>query len=206
MTTVPSNRDPWRWPTLALWVFFFLLGLYPGLAFQFLRDAGHVNTWNALVNSEHLITLMCAGFLAFFVSQVSQRGGMDPYAARARGLVVFLLALTAFLPIRLDQIALYARIPVAGSRHLLYLVATTKCLAWLYLLSLLIQYYLVSGPKTFYRLPTILPSVREHSADVIPMPSSAKPQGNGHTTPVSSDSLDEDVVAVVVDDEQTPKS
>jgi hypothetical protein len=153
--------DPWRWPTLALWVLFFLVGLYPGLTFQWLREAGHVTTWSALVNSEHLITLMCAGFLAYFITRRAQDGGMPGAAARARGLVVVLISLTAFLPIRLDQFAQYAQVPVAGGRNLLYLVAATKCLTWLYLLSLVIQYYLVSGPKAFYRVPTLLPSVQE---------------------------------------------
>lgn len=160
--TTPSNQfDPWRWPTLALWVLFFLVGLYPGLVFQWLRHVGRVDTWSALVNSEHVITLLCAGFLAFFIAQRAREAGMAAVPARARGLVAGLMGLAAFLPIRLDQILQYAQIPVAESRHLLYVVAATKCLVWLYLLNVLIQYYLVCGADVFYRLPTILPSARE---------------------------------------------
>jgi len=162
MTAPHPDRDLWRWPALLLWLIFFLVGLLPEKTFFLLRDLGYVATQNASVNSVWLPVAAMAAFLTFFAYYVCREANLDPGEAEGKALQIAVFALLAFLPLRLEQFKEYLLVPVPEHRRLLIGACTVKCVAWLYLLSLVIRYYCWKGGRVFTLLPSAFSS-RQHS-------------------------------------------
>ena len=130
----PQNTlDLWRIPILVLWAAFFAVGLYPEWVFDHARELGQVAAQRALINSAWLITLSWAGYLGWFTLTRCREAGDSPSAASAKGVQVLLLGLTAFMPLRLENIAEVQYIPVPAYRWIVYGTVGAKCVAWLYL-------------------------------------------------------------------------
>lgn len=153
-----SNRDLWRWPTLLLWLIFLLAGLLPEKAFFLLRDLGHVATQNASVNSVWLPVVAMAAYLTFFAYYVCRKADLESGEAEGKALQIAVLALLAFLPLRLEQFNEYLLVPVPEHRRLLIAACTVKCIAWVYLLTLLLRYYCWNGKSAFSRMPSAFSS------------------------------------------------
>ncbi len=155
----PKNTlDLWRIPILTLWMAFFVVGLYPEWIYDQMRELGQVAAQRALTNSAWLITLAWAGYMGWFTLRRCREAG-DPHAsASAKGVQVLLLGLTAFMPLRLENIAEYQYIPVPEYRWILYGMISAKCISWLYLVLVILRYYLFSGHRTFMSMPALFPS------------------------------------------------
>ncbi len=158
----PARPNWWRWPTFALWMLFFLAGLFPEWVFRELRQAGAVTTQDAYINSHHMITLGLTGYLIYFLYQRGREAGLDTISARGKALQAGIVALVAFLPIQLEQAGQFRNIPVAHLRHLILFVAVTKVACWGYLLALLLRYYFRSGDRVFLEMPLLFPSAHLH--------------------------------------------
>ncbi|MBI1320696.1 MAG: hypothetical protein GC168_17365 [Candidatus Hydrogenedens sp.] len=112
-----------------------------------------------MINSPFVLYWALIAFVAFFVYDACRTRGDASAPARARAFTAAVLAMVAFLPVRMDEVIEYFRIMPAEQRNLLLGVVSLKSLAWLYLFGLVLRYY--SGdPQVFVRLPTFLPSVR----------------------------------------------
>ena len=150
--------DIWSIATVLLWMVIFMIGLFPETIFSLLRELGYVVTQRALINSPWLITFLCAVFLGgfCFCRCVECKDAMD--VAFGKSVQVTILALAAFLPLHIEQIPLYLRIPIPYYRNLIMLIIACKTLTWLYLLSLLLRYHLVSGHEAFKTMPLFFPS------------------------------------------------
>lgn len=161
MDNPPKSFDFWRIPILALWTAFFAVGLYPEWVYDQMRDLGQVASQRALTNSAWLITISWAGYLGWF-TRARCREAEDTHAsAAAKGVQVLLLGLTAFMPLRLENIAEYQYIPVPEYRWILYGMITAKCISWLYLVLAIVRYCLFSGYRVFINMPAFFPSAHE---------------------------------------------
>ena len=88
-----------------------------------------------------------------------------------------LLGLTAFMPLRLENIIEYQYIPVPEYRWLLYGMISAKCVACFYLaLLVVLRYYLFSGYAVFIMMPAIFPSAYEQQQRF----SGDAPHADGH--------------------------
>lgn len=158
----PQNSlDLWRIPILVLWMAFFAVGLYPEWVYDQTREIGHVAIQRAMINSAWLVTLAWAGYLAWFTLVRCREAGDSHAAAGAKGVQILLLGLTAFLPLRLENIAEYQYIPVFEYRWLLFGMISAKGVAWFYLVLIILRYYLFSGYRTFTDMPALFPSAHE---------------------------------------------
>ena len=158
MSSTESNDDAWRWPALALWLPMLTAGMFPEAVFTALRRAGHVTTQDALVNSPFLLYWGLVAFTACFVYHACMEGDDGAPVARARAFTAAVVAMMAFLPIRMEALPQYFMVMPAEQRNTLLSAAAVKSLAWLYLFSLLLRYYL-GDARVFHRLPSLLPSV-----------------------------------------------
>lgn len=159
MTPSSRQRDGWRWPAFLLWTSFFAAGLFPEWVYYQLRAWGQVVTQRAMTNSLYLLPVAMAGFFAGFVFVRCREAGTGN-AAMGKAMQVWILALVAFLPIRLEQIGDYLRIPEAEYRRLILGMATVKCISWLYLYSIVLRFHFWSGYRLFLRMPSVFPSGR----------------------------------------------
>ncbi len=157
----PNKDDPWRFPAMALWLLLFVAGIEPNLIFFQLRALADISTYNALLNSHHLITLALAGYLGVFVWGRSREAGLPSASAEARAVQIGALGLLAFLAVPFEQ-ALDFDSPF---QRLVIAVAVAKIAAWCYLLSVLLRYYFFSGHRVFVRMATLFPSARKDSRD-----------------------------------------
>ena len=156
-----ENKDAvnlWTVGTLALWLAIFLVGLFPGIAFVWLREVGYVVTVRAVINSVWFISLSCAAFLGWFTFSRCMECGDEIDVALGKSVQIIILAVTAFLPMNLEKVFLYAHIPLPFYRYLILSVLATKSLAWLYLVIMILRYYLVSGHVVYKNIPLIFPS------------------------------------------------
>ena len=184
MAHPPARPDWWRWPTAALWLLFFVAGLFPERLFEELRHIGAVTTQDAYINSHNMITLGLVGFFMHFVYQRAREAGLDRHVARGKAVQVGILALVAFIPLRLDQAVRYMDIPVARLRHLVAIVAFGKIACWGYLFALLIRYYFCSGDRVFRQMPSLFPSAHLHrKADTHCAPATRSGQGPRASSP-----------------------
>ena len=160
----PQNSlDLWRIPILMLWVAFFATGLYPEWVYDQARELGRVAAQRALTNSAWLITASWAGYMGWFTLARCREAGDAHASATAKGLQVLLLGLTAFMPLRLENIAEVQYIPVPEYRWIIYGTVGAKGIAWLYLVLVILRYYLFSGHRTFINMPALFPSA--HKSD-----------------------------------------
>jgi hypothetical protein len=156
-----NSVDVWRVFILLLWAAFFAVGLFPEWVYDQARDLGRVAAQRALTNSSWLITFSWAGYLGWFTLLRCREAADSQAAASAKGVQVLLLGLTAFMPLRLENIAEVQYIPVPSFRWLVYGTACAKCIAWLYLVLVVLRYYYFSGHQTFSNMPAIFPSAHE---------------------------------------------
>ncbi len=140
---------------------FFAVGLYPEWVYDQMRELGQVVSQRAMTNSAWLITLSWAAYLGWFTLARCREAGDSPASASAKAMQVLLLGLTAFMPLRLENIAEYQYIPVPEYRWILYGMISAKCIAWFYLELVVLRYYLFSGHTTFVNMPAFFPSAHE---------------------------------------------
>jgi hypothetical protein len=157
---------------LVLWAAFFAVGLYPEWVYDEMRDLGQVAAQRALTNSTWLITLSWAAYLGWFTLARSREAGDTHASASAKGVQVFLLGLTAFMPLRLEHFAEYQYIPVPEYRWILYGMIGAKCISCLYLVLMVLRYCLFSGYTVFMNMPALFPSAHMTDSGTDPAVSS----------------------------------
>lgn len=167
MKDSPPAYDFWRVPTCLLWVVFFLIGLAPERVFLLMREWGHVKSQSALVNSHYLITLGLSGFLAYFTYCRCMEAEMDELTARGKGLQTGIFGLVAFLPVPWALLANFEQIPKLELRLVVLFACGAKSMAWVYLLSVLLRYYLWSGERVYKNMLTFLPSLHQPGDGVL---------------------------------------
>ncbi len=144
MSAPSPARDFWRWPALLLWCLFFMLGLWPELTFNLLREAGYVFSQNAVINSFHFISWCLTGFLAHFVYHRCVEAGLPALEALGKAFQIGLLAFVAFIDLPIEQIV---HIRDAIDRALVLGTIGLKVLVWLYLYILIARYYWARNPE-----------------------------------------------------------
>ena len=145
MSTQLTKRDPWRWPMILLWGFFFVIGLWPEFSYSLLRSAGYVFSQNAIVNSYHFITWCLTGFVVHFVYHRCLEARVPSIEALGKALQLGVMAFVAFIDIPLQQISAIRDIT---SLSLVLGMTLTKMLCWLYLYLLFVRYHWRRNPKT----------------------------------------------------------
>lgn len=161
-------RDPWRLPAVALWLLVFCAGLFPEPVFMALREAGGVVTQRALTNSPFFITIACALYLAIFTYGRCQRVNAPSGLAFGNSLQVLMIALLAFLPFPFELLLNLDNIMVALSRRVVIGVAAAKLLAWLYLWTLMLRYYILSNHAVFAQMHSLFPSLQASGSENSP--------------------------------------
>lgn len=157
-----AQRDYWCGPTLLLWGVFFALGISPEAAFEQLRIVAHVTTQHAMTNSPWLLFWGLVVYYGYFTYRRCQEAGLPAVEQEGKTLQVILLSLAAFYPI---QPELLFQVPYAHLRYVVIGVFSTKALAWLYLFSILLRYYLFSGQNVYVRMFSLFPSVRHTASE-----------------------------------------
>lgn len=182
MNSNPPRFDPWRAPALFLWLVFFAVGLVPEWVYGQLRNMGGVVTQRALINNMSLLPLAMAAYLTLFFYQRCAEAGLPPVETKGKSFQLGLLALIAFvLPVHLEQFMEYMTVPVAEYRRIIFGLIAAKCIAWLYLFSVIGRYYLGNGYRVFVRMPSLFPSVHALPAkqEAIPLPNATPEQETG---------------------------
>lgn len=163
MQYTDDGYDFWRIPTFVLWLAFFAIGLAPEPAFLLLRDIAGVLPQRALVNSARMITVMMAAYMAVFASNRCIQSGLSQAGAQDRALQIGIMALAAFLPIDFVTLFTLHLNPLAQDKALNYAAGGIKILAWWYLLSLFIRYYLFGQEDAFASMRSLFPSSRQRA-------------------------------------------
>jgi hypothetical protein len=161
VTALRIQHDLWRIPTYVLWLVCLVAALFPERVYYGLRSAAWVTTQGALVNSHYVVPLGFAAFFAFFAYHVIRQVQPQSHTAASVAVQMGLIAFLACLPVELQSVADYTRIPVALYRRLAYLLVTVKIASWLYLFALITRYYWTRGAVVFvnaerYTLAAIL--------------------------------------------------
>jgi hypothetical protein len=159
-------RDLWRYPTLLLWFVFFFVGLAPQPVFLLLREAGGVLPQYALVNSPYLITVIFAAYIALFSLHRCGESELPLHLAQDKALQLGVIALIAFLPVELEILITAHTYPLMQNRFLLYLAGAGKLVAWWYLFSLMLRYYVFRLDDVFARVPSVFPSARHDESQL----------------------------------------
>lgn len=162
--TADRQKDTWRIPALLLWLAFFYLGLFPELSFYYFREAGHVSAHRAMINSPYVLSLSLCGYLGYFTYLRCRELNLDFAESQGKGLQLTLIAFVAFLPIGLDQFGAYSEQFTAEGYRIMVAFAAVKCLAWLYLMSLMLRYYLLQGPMVFMNMPQLFGRPPRHTS------------------------------------------
>lgn len=144
MSAPSPARDLWRWPALLLWCLFFLLGLWPELTFNALREAGSVFSQNAVINSFHFISWCLTGFLAHFVYHRCLEAELPPLEALGKAFQLGLLGFVAFIDLPIEQIV---QIRDVVDRAIVMGTIGLKFMVWLYLYTLIARYYWTRNAK-----------------------------------------------------------
>lgn len=152
--------DPWSLPNIAAWVVVFAMGLQPEYTFYLLRNVSNVVTQNAFTNSYYLITYAFTVYLVWFAYRACRAADLPVDEAQGKALQIGLIGLLAFLPMRLEQAIYYHQIALPLDRYLNVATGLAKCLAWLYLFSLVLRFYTWEGPDAFARIRGLFPSAR----------------------------------------------
>lgn len=159
MSESPSQFDFWRVPAFTLWVVLFVAGLVPDLVYLLLREAGHVKTQSALVNSHYMITFLLAGFTGMFTHARCREAGVGDLPARGKALQTAVMGLVAFLPVPWYLLPRLHEIPKRELQLVVLFVCGAKMLAWSYLLSVLMRYYFWNGQRAYLNMFMVLPSM-----------------------------------------------
>ena len=160
----PESRV-WGVFVLLLWLGFFTLGLFPDFFYEFLRHEANVVTSRAMVNSVFLLYSALIVYLFGFLYRASRDAGLSSVMSQVLAVQLSMVALLAFLPVRLEFIPDYLRAPDATWRRLILTVCAFKVASWIYLVTLLFRYYLFSGAEVFRQMAPVFPSARQEAAD-----------------------------------------
>jgi hypothetical protein len=158
-----TAKDPWRIPTFLMWLVFMLVGFFPDAVFRYLQMAAWVVRYEALVTSPLVLTIAFAGYLAAFAYSESVRGRCPQQLALGNAIQIGAVSLVAFLPVTLEAIRFAMAMQYANLLYVSFIVLTTvaiKLMAWVYLLSFLVRYYLLGQDKVFARMASFFPSAR----------------------------------------------
>ncbi len=128
------------------------IGMMPEIVFFLMRWAGRVVTQDALINSPWVITIGFTAFLVYFTLSRCYDEELPGSECWLRALLVGVVGMVAFFPFPLGILANVREIPDPWLRKVVYLVAGTKGVTWLYLLCLLARYYLFSNHRVFANL------------------------------------------------------
>ncbi len=121
-----------------------MLGLWPELTFNLLREAGYVFSQNAVINSFHFISWCLTGFLAHFVYHRCVEAGLPTLEALGKAFQIGVLAFVAFIDLPIEQIV---HIRDAIDRALVLGTIGLKVLVWMYLYILIARYYWARDPE-----------------------------------------------------------
>lgn len=173
-----SDRDPWAFAAMLVWIPFFLVGLFPEDIYYELRAAGYVVTQRALVNSPLFVTFACAAYMTVFAYRRSLEGGASGVLAQVIAIQVLILSMVAFLPYPFHLLLTPGsfNIPAMGADRFIAPVAVfglpaLKLTSWCYLLVFVVQYYCWGHRRAFAEMTIFLPgsprrvSKAERSAD-----------------------------------------
>lgn len=169
MNVSPSTSRLWDIPSLVLWTGFFVTGLVPELVFYYLRSVSGVVSQTAFVNSSSVITFGFAIYLGLFSYRRCLDSPVSPSEAAGKGVQVGVLALVAFLEIPrpsgayetttlLFEFLHYRDIAQHEGRRAVLLVGSAKIVAWWYLYSLMVRYYVFGKKRTFAQTLSFFPS------------------------------------------------
>jgi hypothetical protein len=158
VTESSPHRDPWRYPALALWIAFFLVGMAPEEIFYWLRDLSVVLPQHALVNSHHLLTLAMACYVGLFAYHRCTDVGMPLRDAQDRGLQTTIIGLIAFISVDFRLLFSAYSDSFLQYRFVLYFVGFSKLLAWWSLMTIFIRYYGFDDDYAFAGIPSLFPS------------------------------------------------
>ena len=168
MFSLLRSNDWWRIPAFLAWIPIFFAGYFPERTFHWLRDLGGVVTQRAITNSHYAVSLACAAYLAFFTFWRCRDAGDESPTAQGKAIQLGIIALLAFLPMRMEYLRDYFAIPVAEHRRLLLFFAAAKTAAWLYLFLVILRYYAWSGDRVFQRMQILFPSVTRNRSKTAP--------------------------------------
>jgi len=161
-----TAKDPWRIPTFLMWLVFMLVGFFPDAVFRYLQMAAWVVRYEALVTSPLVLTIAFAGYLAAFAYSESVRGRCPQQLALGNAIQIGAVSLVAFLPVTLEAIRFAMAMQYANLLYVSFIVLTTasiKVMAWVYLLSFLVRYYVFGHEAVFARMASFFPSARRIS-------------------------------------------
>ena len=160
----------WSLPLLIAWGLFFVVGLCPRAAFELLRNVAWVAPQQALVNSSSAISIALAYYLGAFAYGRCREAGLTPGEAWARGVVVGILGLAAFLDFPIAS--LMARPEHLGKigLFLLYAKGFGKLLSWACLYVAVLRYYALGDDLVFVRM--LPPSEGDMEGEKEPLPAS----------------------------------
>ena len=156
--------DYWRIPTFILWMVFMLIGLVPDAVFHFLQLSAGVMRYEALIGSPLVMTVAFAGYMAAFAYSESLRGGSPQHMALGNAIQIGTVGLIAFLPVTLESIQFAVEMRYYNLAMVSFIVLTTasiKLMAWGYLMSFLVRYYLLGRQDVFARMASFFPSARK---------------------------------------------
>ena len=170
MFSLLQSNNWWRVPAFLGWIPIFFAGYFPEWTFHWLRDLGGVVTQRAITNSHYTVSLACAAYVVFFTYWRCRNAGDESPAAQGKAIQLGIVALLAFLPMRMEYLRDYFAIPVAEHRRLLLFFAAAKTAAWLYLFLVILRYYAWGGDSVFQRMQILFPSVKHSDPDTAPTP------------------------------------
>lgn len=155
--------DYWRIPTFLLWSLFMVIGLLPDAAFYLLQSAAGVTRYEALVGSPLVLTVAFSGYFSAFVYSESIRGGAPQHMALANAVQTGSVGLIAFLPVTVESIQFAVEMRYYNLLYVSFIVltaASVKLMAWGYLLSFVVRYYLFGHQEVFAGMASFFPSAR----------------------------------------------
>lgn len=166
--------------TLVLWTAFFLIGLFPDLFFQSicLLSFGWIPSRTVFPYSDFGVTVALSLYFGVFVFHQARAAGRAAGDASTRGVYGWALALVAFLGGVQFLVAMPPGMPRLY-RAAVYVGMSAKLLAWVYLYTLVLRYYLLGQRGVFGSfLPLFLADESrepEHAAE-------APREGQGQTS------------------------
>jgi len=146
--TKPDSRL-WAVGLLGLWSLFFAASLMPSLTLLLIREISGVFSSSSRLYSPYIVTLGCALYLFGFVTRRCEESGLDSGESRVRGFYAFVLGLLAFLDFPIGALIRLSDVIDVTDRLIILAAIPIKILAWFYLFSLILRYYLWGNAQVF---------------------------------------------------------
>lgn len=165
-----SAADPWRLSLLLLWQLVFLIGLVPETVFILLREAGSVNTFEAMANSPAIITIVLAFYVSLFVWRRCREWDVSLGESAGKALQFGIFAVMAFMvgglqwdkPGILTLLWHIREVPIFPLQVVVFAMAFAKLTAWLYLFIMFFRYYALDHERVFVETASMFPSSYQH--------------------------------------------